>query len=125
MIRITKNTLLNYAPANFEVENPVNPARIFETNNNPIKSGNIIYICEREIRVIDNFALQFALQKSKELNLPLKIIHPSVNYENKSKQKFIDNQIEQAQKTFRILDLDFEITNKTPSKIIKSTNPAI
>ena len=41
----------------------------------------------------DNFALQFAIQKSKELNLPLKIIHPKVNYKYPQKQKFIDSQV--------------------------------
>ena len=40
-----------------------------DINNKLIKNGKIIYMCEREIRAKDNFALQFALQKSKELNL--------------------------------------------------------
>ena len=71
MPRIIKNTLLNYIPTDFEIEQIINPARIFELNNKPVKSGEIIYICEREIRAKDNFALQLALQKSKELNLPL------------------------------------------------------
>ena len=39
-------------------------------------------ICEREIRAKDNFALQFALLKGKELNLPPKIIHPKSRYEH-------------------------------------------
>ncbi len=125
MPRIIKNTLLNYIPYNFETENTVNPARIFEVNNNPIKSGNIIYLCEREIRAKDNFALQFGLQKSKELNLPLKIIHPKINYEHQPKQDFIDNQIRQAERSFQVLNLDFEISDKQPSGIIKITQPSI
>lgn len=68
MPRITKNTLLNYIPNSFEIETTVNPARVFDVNNKSIKSGDILYLCEREIRAKDNFALQFALQKSKELN---------------------------------------------------------
>lgn len=78
MPRITKNTLLNYIPLDFRIENIINLARIFEVNNKPIKTENIVYLCEREIRAKDNFSLQFALQKSKELNLPLKIIHPKL-----------------------------------------------
>ena len=62
-------------------------------------------MCEREIRAKDNFALQFAIQKSKELPLPLKIIYPKVNYEYQPKQVFIDNQIIQAKKQFSILKL--------------------
>ena len=120
MSKIIKNTLLNYVPVNFEIENNINPARVYEVNNKPIKVGTILYICERELRAKNNFALQFALQKSIELNLPLKIIHPKAYYEHKPKQKFIDNQLKQAQGIFKTLNLDFEITNKTPSEIIKN-----
>ena len=125
MPRIIKNTLLNYIPTDFEIEQIINPARIFELNNKPVKSGEIIYICEREIRAKDNFALQFALQKSKKLNLPLKIIHPKSNYEYNLKQKFIDSQIAQAEKQFKQIGLDFEVIEKTPDEIIKNLNPAL
>ena len=112
MPRIVRNTLLNYIPTDFATEQTINPLRIFELNNKPIRNGEIIYLCEREIRVKDNFALQFALQKSKELNLPLKIIHPKINYNYQQKQEFIDNQIEQAKTQFRNIGLDFEIIEK-------------
>lgn len=111
MQRIIKNTLLSYFPVKTEVEEKVNPARIFEISNKPIKSGNIIYLGERELRAKDNFALQFAFQKSEELNLPLKIIHPKQNYEYQPKQRFIDKQIAQAKSSFEKAGLDFEIVN--------------
>lgn len=125
MPRIIKNTLLNYIPEYFGIEKTFNPARIYEVNNCPVKSGCILYLCEREIRAKDNFALQFAINKSKNLHLPLKIIHPKVKYEHKSKQKFIDNQIKQAQRNFQALNLDFETVNNIPAEIIKTINPAI
>ncbi len=125
MPRIIRNTLLNYVPINFEIESSINPARIFEINNNSVKSGSIVYICERELRTKDNFALIFGLQKSKELNLPLKIIHPEKSYEHKFKQEFINKQIKQTQKNFHTANLNFEITDKTPSEIIANTKPAI
>lgn len=125
MPRIVRNTLLNYIPTDFAIEQTINPLRIFELNNKPIRNREIIYLCEREIRVKDNFALQFALQKSEELNLPLKIIHPKINYNYQQKQEFIDNQIEQTKSQFRNIGLDFEIIEKTPQEIIKNINPAI
>ena len=125
MPRIIKNTLLNYIQTDFEIEQMINPARIFEFNNKLIKNGKIIYMCEREIRAKDNFALQFALQKSKELNLPLKIIHPKINYEYNPKQKFIDSQTAQAERQFKQIGLDFEVIDKTPEEIIKNLNPAL
>ena len=125
MPRIVKNTLLNYIPQNFEVENFVNPVRIFDFNNKPIQKGKIVYLCEREIRIKDNFSLQFALQKSKELNLPLKIIHPKINYEHLPKEKFIIRQLIQVQQNFAKLNLDFEIIDTTPLAIIKTINPSL
>ncbi len=125
MPRITRNTLLNYVPDKFIVENKINPARIHEVNNNPIKAGVVLYICEREIRAKDNFALQFAIEKSKELNLHLKIIHPKTNYKYKPKQRFINRQLEQTQIQFKNIGLDFEIIEKTPAEIIKTINPAV
>ena len=125
MPKIIRNTLLNYIPNEFIIENEINPVRIYEVNNKAVISGTILYLCEREIRAKDNFALQFALQKSKELNLPLIVIHPRINYEYEPKQRFIDRQLEQAQAQFRNIGLDFEIIGKTPQEIIKNTNPAI
>ena len=116
MPRIIKNTLLNYISQSFEIENPVNSKRIFEWNNKPITSGSIIYLCERELRAKDNFALQFAIKKSKELKLPLKIIYPKVNYEYLPKQKFIDRQISEAKRAFSKSGLDFEIVEKLDLK---------
>ena len=125
MPRIVKNTILSYMPDYFKTENEINSARIFNVNNKPIKSGSIIYLCEREIRAKDNFTLQFAIQKSNELNLPLRIIHPKINYEYTQKQKFIKRQIIQAQKKFHNLNFNFEIIEKSPSEIIKTVNPAL
>ena len=125
MPRIIKNTLLNYIPTGFEIERIINPARIFELNNKPVKNGKIIYLCERELRAKDNFVLHFALQKSEELNLPLKIFHPKINYEYNPKQKFIDNQIEQAERQFKQIGLKFEVIEKTPAEIIKNLKPAL
>ncbi len=125
MPRIVRNTLLNYIPNGYLIENEINPARIYYLNNKPIRNGEIIYLCEREIRAKDNFALWFAIEKSKELNLPLKIIHSKINYDHKPKQQFVNRQLEQAKSLFDKLNFDFEIIEKTPQEIIKNTNPAI
>lgn len=109
MVRITKNNLLKYVPLDFSVESFVNPFRIYEFNDKEIKQGSVVYLMKREIRIIDNFALQFAIQKSNELNQPLKIICARPFYEYKPKQGFIDNQINEVKKNFLKFDFDFEI----------------
>ena len=125
MQRIIKNTFLDYISTDFESEQIINPARIYEYNNESVKNGEIIYLCEREIRAKDNFALTFALQKSKELNLPLNVIHPKINYEYQPKQEFIDRQIVQAEKQFKNIGLNFEIINKKQFEIITTMKPAL
>ena len=109
MVRITKNNLLKYVPSEFSVESFVNPFRIFEFNDKEIKQGSVVYLMEREIRIKDNFALQFAIQKSKELNQPLKIICTRPIYEYEPKQGFIDNQINEVKKFFLNFDFNFEV----------------
>lgn len=109
MVRITKNNLLKYVPSEFSVESFVNPFRIFKFNNKEIKKGFVVYLMEREIRIKDNFALQFAIQKSKELNQPLKIICTRPIYEYEPKQGFIDNQINEVKKIFLNFDFNFEV----------------
>ena len=125
MPRIIKNTLLEHISDDFFLEKVVNSTRIYELNNNVAKPENIFYICEREIRAKDNFALQFAIQKSKKLNLPLKIIYPKVNYKYKPKQEFIDKQVLQARKMFKKIGLDFEIIRKSTEEIVKNVKNTI
>ena len=125
MPRIIRNTLLNYISTAFIIEQKTNPARIYELNSKPIRKGEIVYLCEREIRAKDNFALQFAIEKSKELNLSLKIIHPKIKYDYRQKQRFIDNQVEQTKTQFRNIGLDFEIIEATPAKIFEKIKPAL
>ena len=112
MVRITKNNLLKYVPLDFSVESFVNPFRIYEFNNKEIKQGSIVYLMEREIRIKDNFALQFAIQKSSELKQLLKLICARPLYEYKPKQNFIDNQINEVKKSFLKFDFDFEICDE-------------
>lgn len=125
MPRIIKNTLLNYISTDIGIEQKIYPERIFEYNNKSVKNGELIYLCEREIRAKDNFALKFALQKSKELNLPLTVIHPKINYEYQLKQEFIDRQIVQAEKQFKKIGLNFRIIDDNPHKIITTIKPAL
>ena len=126
MQRITKNTLLEYIPDSFPAEKYVNPHRIKIINQKKLNPHRyIVYLCEREIRAKDNFALQFALQTSKETGLPLKIIHPKINYNSDKKQQFIDTQILQTEKIFQNSDLNFEIIKEKSSNILRELKTAI
>ena len=98
MHKIKRYTLLDYINSTFKIENFLKEERIFEYNNNPIKDGDIIYLMDRELRLKDNFALNYAIQKSKELNKNFKIIHLKQLYETENKQNFYNKQIEELKK---------------------------
>lgn len=125
MQRIVRNTFHQYIPEKFSAETVVNPARIFELNKAEIKEGNVVYLCEREIRAKDNFALMYAKQKSEELNLPLIIIHPEQTFEFEQKRKFISSQIFQAQNAFYQSGFDFRIIGKFDTEILDEIKTAV
>ena len=129
------NNILKFIPENLQIESFVNQKRISENNKQELKKGAITYITERELRAKDNFALQFAINKADINKLPIKIIHPFINYEYLPKQQFINHQLEQLQNTYKTLNLDFKIIpkrlltksleNVSPSCIIIDFNPLL
>ena len=104
--------LLEYIPKTSYIENPVNPARIHYVNNTKIKDGYIVYICERELRYYDNFAVNFAKNKADELKLPLIFVHPQIEYEYEPKKKFIEKQLLQTKNEFASAGFNLEIIQK-------------
>lgn len=129
MKRIIKHTLLNYIPDFFQVENDIRQERIFEVNKKPIKAGNIIYLMERELRLRDNFALNYAIKESKKLNKNLQIFHKHLNFETELKKIFYKQQLKELQKDltdfdFKIIN-DFDFQNLKPAMLIIDFNPIL
>ncbi len=106
------NNILSYIPSVLSTETIVNSARIQGKNLNNKKTKLIVYITERELRAKDNFALQFAISKSHNDNIPIKIIHPYVKYDYPPKKQFLDSQLKQLSECYKLLQLDFEIIPK-------------
>lgn len=67
MKNVKRNTLLTYLSGSYKTETKVNSDRIYELNNMPEKSGDTVYLCERELRYEDNFGINFAFEKSNEI----------------------------------------------------------
>ena len=109
MPRVKRYTLLTYVPEQFLIEENIKKERIFAYNKKPVSRGNIVYLMERELRVKDNFALNFALQKSRELNRNLKIIHILKHYESENKQNFYNRQVQELKES--LSKYDFELTD--------------
>ncbi len=83
MKNVKQHTLLNYLSGNYNIESNVNSNRVFELNNKPEKDGKVVYLCERDLRIEDNFGLNFAYEKSDDVKIiydekDIKKINPSV-----------------------------------------------
>lgn len=104
-----KRELLKHIPNTFETEEKVNPKRIYEVNNIKPKEGKMVYLIERNLRLNDNFCLNFALEKANETGQKLIVIHPKITYEVKKKEDFISIEIENTKQDFLNAGLDFLI----------------
>lgn len=89
-----KGNIINHLPTIFLIEKEVNDCRIKHFNHIAEKEGDVLYVTERELRVADNFALNFAVSKAEKLNRKLKIVHPYKKIENLGKKKFYDDELE-------------------------------
>lgn len=124
MQKFIKNTLLQYIPDELNVEEIVKSERACIYKEHEIKGNNVVYLCERELRAKDNFALQFAIKKADELRIPLKIVSPAINAERKQKQYFLNKQLEKIENAFLTNGFDFEI-NDNIKNYLENIYPAI
>ena len=109
MPRIKRYTLLEYIPNKFLTEKSINSARIYNFNDKKLKKGPVVYLCTREFRYNDNFALQFVFETADKLNEKVKIIFPKIDFEHKPKQLFLEKQFSYTEKILKNLNIDFEV----------------
>jgi len=125
-MRIKRETLLNYLNQNLMEETSVNPNRVFDFNDKSIGRASVVYLCDRNLRVEDNFALNFAVEKSKELNKNLKIVHRIVEYESPLKKEFIDKQLEEVKSNFKAEGFEFVvIKNENVSDYLRNAGSLV
>lgn len=80
---------------------------VYSYNDKSIGNGDIVYLISRNLRVENNLALDFALEKAKELNKKLKIIYKRKEYESPIKKEFITQQLEEVHQNFINHKFDF------------------
>lgn len=100
-----KNQLLSFTPQYFETEVRVNPERILEVNRNSKNYDGFIYLTSRDLRVEDNFALNFIKEKNKDF----KVVHLKRNFEVKGKNDFYLENLEILKQNYALHNINFEI----------------
>lgn len=120
-----KGNIINNLPMVFLIEKKVNPARIHIFKQGLCGEGAVIYFMERELRLVDNFSLNYALEKAKRLNKKLKIYHLFCRFESPAKQEFYENELEILKTDMKFNNLDFEIAyDETILSVINKISPA-
>ncbi len=103
-----KGQLLNFVPSTLNVEKRVNFERIFEHNRSLNNGSDYIYLTSRDLRVEDNFALNFVKEKASNF----KVVHLKKNFEVEGKNTFYKKNLEILKTNYDYLNIDFEISGK-------------
>lgn len=120
-----KGNIINNLPTIFLVENQINPERVHIIKEGLSGEGAVIYFMERELRAVDNFGLNFAVEKANKLNKTLKIYHLFCRFIAPAKQEFYENELEILKTDMKLNNLDFEIIyDETILSLINKISPA-
>jgi deoxyribodipyrimidine photo-lyase len=106
---VKRGLMLDFIPDEIFCPVKINPNRVFKLNDKPILNGDIVYLATRELRLHDNWAVQFGKElaelnrrKFRTVVIPEKIIY------SKIQEKFL---LDGLNKT------GFEILNELPDNI--------
>ncbi len=109
---VKRGQMLDFVGEDFFVPEEINPDRIFQLNDKKIIQGDVIYLMERENRVLDNWSLLFAHQKAKELNKNFKVIFGLKN------KKFSQVQSDFMMQGLQNVESDLQ-NNNIPFELLK------
>ncbi len=105
-----RNNILKYINYSSVQEKLPLSERIFTLINLPVKrNGEIIYLMSREFRYFDNLALNYALKKSKSLNLPIRVIYKIPKLQTDLKRRFFERNFLKLKKIFLSKNIPFVV----------------
>ncbi len=96
-------------PSNTSIE------RVYKLNNHNIKSGNVIYIMNRDLRVIDNWSMIFAINFANQNNLELNVIINLPEY-SKQQESFLNQGVNYLKKQLEFYKINYIFSSKLPEK---------
>ena len=107
-MRYKRSNLLKFVDFNSDCEYLPLSERIYTLSDFPTKiKGEVVYLITREFRFFDNFALNYAIKKSSDLNLPLKVAYKYPNFETELKQEAFNRNFSYLKKYFEDKKIPF------------------
>lgn len=128
----TKHHLLEFINPDFETEDTVNPHRysVLKNGTENKYDKKVIYLMNRNFRVEDNFAINLAIQKTKEEGLELEILiflEKLPEIVNKKKE-FLDKNLDILKNNLTKNNFRFKYLNDSKEnlkKLLKKENPML
>lgn len=114
---VKRGLILNFIYDEIYYAAPLNKNRIFKTNNNDVKNGDIIYAAIRDLRLEDNWAVIWGIELAKKYNKKFKIIvNLSDIIYSKKQEEFLMKGLNFLKKNSALQNINFEITKKMPEE---------
>lgn len=128
---VKRNLMLDFVGEKFLPTEKTHPARVYKLNDKKIKSEEIVYLINREFRLVDNWGFNFALNLAKKNNLELKIVlFLDSNRHSKRQIEFLKsnldgllNALKKSKIKYKIAEKDFLDEIKDAAAVVTDFNP--
>lgn len=123
---VKRNLMLDFIPDEIVFCAKTDSKRLYPLNNNGVKSGDVIYIMSRELRLEDNWALIFAYNLAKSQNIDLKIIvHLDSNLYSERQKSFLLKGVDALKENMLRNDIKYDIVDEVNENIVKNAGAII
>ena len=109
---VTRNLMLEFVPDKVVPAVEINPNRVFRLNDEDVKSGVVVYLMSRELRLEDNWGLLFAFNLAQDKGLEFKvIISLEPNFYSKRQLEFMKSGLETLENNLAQNNIEYELLN--------------
>ena len=112
---VKRGLMLDFIPDEIFCAVQTNLNRVFKLNDKAIVDGDVVYIMSRELRIEDNWALNFTSNLAKKYQNKMKIlINLSDNYNSKHQESFLLAGLKLLEKNLDLNAINYEVSEKFP-----------
>lgn len=115
---VKRGLMLDFIPDEIFCAEKVNPNRVFKLNDKPIIDGDIVYLASRELRLEDNWAVQFGIDLAEKHNKKFKIIVILSKIMHSKRQfEILSKGLEVFKENTKLNKINFDIVEELPQNI--------
>ena len=112
-----KGQLLSFVSEPLKIENSVEVSRIFCVNKGLLDTNEFVYLTSRDLRVEDNFAINFLKEKTKNFS----VVHLKRDFDYGPKQTFYEENLSVLKENYALAKINFEILDCNLKTFLKKS----